>query len=416
MIARMTDKQYKGLRSRIFQLIFPKSLASYLAAVALVFKGHALDYRFSAICTSLCSWERYFKANGTSEFFQYYPGSSGVLGLGPISLFSADISFLKWRLDVPSCSVYNSSGCLVWPLGQAGPAAFKHALRHAYRQALLGQLDGSSSVWGGAAGIDIEATTALHRRWKDRPSLFILERFLTHAHCIPDRLFRMDKRLSPECPYCGFEKADTAHLLFDCSYFGHIRSEAPSFIVDSASWPPCSRHCLLCPASLPSDVRAAWSCLQEWACGLFALWLQLERENNAPEKQGGEPVAPVPSGVLGSVPAQGMLPMNVLHGHPADRLPLDWQPFRTRTEWAAWRCSPQVFAQLFLFWSSWTFREVAGVRPIAWSEALLLYLTLAGRDAHRFGDVTFPQAVYLFKSLSVKLLARLACRFLMALN
>ena len=331
--------------------------------------------------------------------------------LRTISLFRSDLSLLGWRLDVATCSVYDGTGCLVWPFGQAGVAAFKHSLRSAYRSALLGQLEASSSVWGGAGHIDFAATTALHRKWKDHPSLFILERFLSHAHCTPDRLYRMDKRLSPECPYCGFEKADTAHFLFSCSYFAYVRAAAPAFIHDSAAWPPCSRHCLLCPASLPVQVRAEWGSLQEWACGLFALWLQLERENNAPERQGGYPAAPGPCGALGTAPAHGLLPLHVVTGHPADRLSLSWQPFRTRSEWAAWRCSPQFFAQLFLFWSSWTAKEVAGARPVAWSEALLLYLTLAGRAAHRFGDVTFPQAVFLFKTLSVKLFARSGLQF-----
>ena len=411
MIARMTDKQYRGLRSRIFQVIFPKPLASYLAAVALIFKGHALDYRFSALYTSLCSWERYFKAHGPSEFLQYYTASNGTPGLGPISLFRSDLSLLGWRLDIDTCSVYDGTGCLVWPFGQAGVAAFKHSLRSAYRHALLGQLEASSLVWGGAGHIDIVATTALHRKWKDHPSLCILERFLSHAHCTPDRLYRMDKRLSPECPYCGFEQADTAHFLFSCSYFARFREDAPAFIRDSEDWPPCSRHCLLCPASLPVQTRAAWGFFQEWACGLFALWLQLERENNAPERQGDDPVAPGPCGALGTAPAHGLLPLHVVQGHPVDRLPLSWQPFRNRSEWAAWRSSPQFFAQLFLFWSSWTAKEVAGARPVSWSEALLLYLTLAGRDAHRFGDVTFPQAVYLFRTLSVKLLARSGLQF-----
>ena len=58
MIARMTDKQYSGLRSKTFKLVFHKPLASYTAAIALILKGHSLDYLFSAIYTSFTSRER----------------------------------------------------------------------------------------------------------------------------------------------------------------------------------------------------------------------------------------------------------------------------------------------------------------------------------------------------------------------
>ena len=49
--------------------------------------------------------------------------------------------------------------------------------------------------------------------------------------------------------------------------------------------------------------------------------------------------------------------------------------------------------------------DLAG-RRFTWTEALLLYLHLAGSSAYSFGNVSLPQAVYLFKSMSCKLLER----------
>ena len=67
---------------------------------------------------------------------------------------------------------------------------------------------------------------------------------------------------------------------------------------------------------------------------------------------------------------------------------------------------PTAFAQLFLFWSTWRPATNAALecRYCTWHEALLLYLQFTGSQAFEFGNVTFSQAVYLFKMLSTKLL------------
>ena len=95
------------------------------------------------------------------------------------------------------------------------------------------------------------------------------------------------------------------------------------------------------------------------------------------------------------------------HGCPAhQRLGLHWAPCTNRTEWATWGGSSALFAQLFLFWAMWAPYEDAQVRSCTWTEALLLYISLAKDDAFTFGGSSLPQAVYLFKTLSYKLWAR----------
>ena len=71
-----------------------------------------------------------------------------------------------------------------------------------------------------------------------------------------------------------------------------------------------------------------------------------------------------------------------------------------------WKASPTAFAQLFLFWSTWrpASNSIYECRHTTWHEALLLYLQFTGAQAFRFGNVTFSQAVYVFKSISTKLL------------
>ena len=95
------------------------------------------------------------------------------------------------------------------------------------------------------------------------------------------------------------------------------------------------------------------------------------------------------------------------HDCPAhQRLGLQWAPFSNRTEWATWGGSPALFAQVFLFWAMWAPSDAPQARFCTWTEALLLYLSLARDDAFTFGDATLPQAVYLFKTLSFKRWAR----------
>ena len=178
----------------------------------------------------------------------------------------------------------------------------------------------------------------------------------------------------------------------------------PRTIHTWTSWPSCASHCLIATKQLHDSVLDNWSDFQAWACGLFALWYHLERIHNAPERQGSEPLLPEAS-VAPLAVTHGCVQHAVSLSDPSERLPLQWKPFANRTEWASWKASLPVFARMFLFWSLWTPGHHEG-RPCTWAEALLLYLALDGSSSHSLGPVSFPQAVFLFRTLSYKLLAR----------
>ena len=278
---------------------------------------------------------------------------------------------------------------------------------------MLRGLDSASSSWVGTFHASPKLTSALHKKWAEHPNRFILERFLANAHCTPYRLFLMQKRDSPRCPYCLHDCADTPHFLFECPYFAHLRSEAPAATQMQAEWPQCSRACLIYSHNLPSAAKDCWPEIQAWACRLFAMWYHAERQLNAPEKKGlpandidcldfAPPTAPISTDPQPGDPAS----RSTFTVAPAARIPIKWAPFTSRTQWSKWKASPVAFAQLFLFWSTWRPASNAAfeTRYTTWHEALLLYLQFVGSKAFRFGNVSVSQAAFLFKSISSKLL------------
>ena len=401
-VIRLTAKQSKRLDSKVYEVVFHKALGVHSAAFALVLKGHQLQYAFAATYCSLCDWERYFALQGTECIAEYFSNGSKLSGIGPVAIFFQDLQLLDWYLDFPSLCIFNTQGQRVWNLGSQPIRRLQHNIREAYRAASLAELSRTSSSWAGADGVNFDASLKLHRRWDTHPNRYILERFLVNGHCTAYRLFKMGKRDSPECPYCHHEKADVPHYLFICPYFGHLRSRAPIPTEQWHFWPACASHCLLATHTMEAEIVELWDSFQIWACELFVLWYHVERENNAPEKLGFDPTPPdAISPALDIV--SGCLSPACCLASPWARLPLVWKPFRSRTEWATWRGSLQFYAQLFLFWSLWDpSLDLAGSR-FTWAEALLLYLHLAGSSAYSFG---LPQAVYLFKSMSCKLLER----------
>ena len=146
-VMRCSENQYLALRSKIFQLVFDKALAAYDAAIALVLPGHLLDYKHAAIYTSLCSWERFFKSGGLPDFLRYWPPPCTLKGIGPLSLFAADINYLGWTFHSDVGVITDAAGLFTWKLGRIPKAELQHAIRHASRLALIRKLASHSSVW-----------------------------------------------------------------------------------------------------------------------------------------------------------------------------------------------------------------------------------------------------------------------------
>ena len=410
-VIRLTAKQSKRLNTKVYEVVFHKALGVHSAAFALVLKGHQLQYAFAAIYCSLSDWERYFALQGTACIAEFFLNGSKLSGIGPVSLFFQDLQSLHWHLDFPSLCIYNTQGERVWSLGSQPIRKLQHNIREAYRVASLAELSRASATWAGVEGVNLDISLKLHRMWTSHPNRYILERFLVNGHCAAYRLFKMGKRDTPECPYCHHNHGDVPHYLFDCPYFGQLRSRAPIPIQQWRLWPACASHCLIATYTMEDELIALWDSFQAWACELFVLWYHLERENNAPEKLGLDPtppcaVSPVHDTVFGC-PA----PVCSL-ASPWARLSLEWKPFRSRTEWATWRGSLQFYAQLFLSWSLWDPSTDLVGRRFTWTETRLLYLHLAGSSAYSFGNLTLPQAVYLFKSMSCKLLEGSGCQVL----
>ena len=413
VIARLTTKQVSKVRSLVMQVIFDKPLACHDAAVALVLQGHMLDYSFAAVYTSISNWHRYLRDAGPQVLLCHIDHYSTKPGKGPIRNLLDDLCLLDWHFDRDTCTFQDNQNSLVWDPTNTSIKHLQHKLREAYRQSLLTGLEGSSSSWVGMIHASPAHTSALHKKWAEHPNRFILERFLTNAHCTPYRLFLTQKRESPQCPYCKHDCADTPHLLFDCPHFAHLREGAPTAIVSQQHWPQCSRACLIFSYHLPIEAQQTWLDIQAWACRLFALWYHAERQINASEKKG---LPPNDASVLDFSPpcAVGQLEPNpvdatarrLISTAPSQKLAIKWAPFTSRTQWSEWKASPTAFAQLFLFWSIWRPATNAALecRYCTWHEALLLYLQFTGSLAFKFGNVTFSQAVYLFKRLSAKLL------------
>ena len=413
LIARLTSKQASKIRSLIMQVVFDKPLACHDAAVALVLQGHMLDYSFAAVYTSISNWHRYLSDVGPHFLLQHLDFYSSKPGRGPVRNLLDDLGLLDWRFDRTSLLFRDNLDHLVWDPVNTNIKTLQHHIREAYRKTLLTGLEGSSSSWVGMSHASPALTSALHKKWTEHPNRFILERFLTNAHCAPYRLFLMQKRDSPQCPYCAHECADTPHLLFDCPYFAHLRDDAPQAVALQKQWPQCSRACLVFSYQLPLDAQHAWQDIQAWACRLFALWYHAERQLNAPEKKG------LPANDITvldfSPPCDSAGPQvspldptarRLITAPPSQRIAIKWAPFTSRTQWSEWKASPTAFAKLFLFWSTWrpASNAINEHRYCTWHEALLLYLQFSGSQAFKFGNVTFSQAVYLFKRLSAKLL------------
>ena len=410
-VIRLTAKQSKRLNTKIYEVVFRKALGVHSAAFALVLKGHQLQYAFAAIYCSLSDWERYFALQGTACIAEFFLNGSKLSGIGPVSLFFQDLQSLHWHLDFPSLGIYNTQGDRVWSLGSQPIRKLQHNIREAYRVASLAELSRASATWAGAEGVNLNISLKLHRMWTSHPNRYILERFLVNGHCTAYRLFKMGKRDTPECPYCHHDHGDVPHYLFDCPYFGQLRSRAPIPIQQWRLWPACASHCLIATYTMEDELIALWDSFQAWACELFVLWYHLERENNAPEKLGLDPTPPCAVSPVHDTVFGYLAPVCSLASSWA-RLSLEWKPFRSRTEWATWRGSLQFYAQLFLFWSLWDPSTDLVGRRFTWTETLLLYLHLAGSSAYSFGNMTLPQAVYLFKSMSCKLLERSGCQVL----
>ena len=415
LVARLTSKQASKIRSLVMQVVFDKPLACHDAVVALVLQGHMLDYSFAAVYTSISNWHRYLRDVGPHFLLQHLDYYSSKPGKGPIRNLLDDLRRLDWRFDRSTLLFRDEQDRLVWDPANTDIKTLQHHVREACRKTLLTGLEASSSSWVGMSHASPALTSALRKKWAEHPNRFILERFLTNAHCAPYRLFLMQKRESPQCPYCTHECSDTPHLLFDCPYFAHLREDAPRAVAWQKQWPQCSRACLIFSYQLPIDAQHAWQEIQAWACRLFALWYHAERQLNAPEKK-GLPTNDIsvldfsPPCDSGQPQASPLDPTarRLIAATPSQRIAIKWAPFTSRTQWSEWKASPTAFAQLFLFWSTWrpASNAINENRYCTWHEALLLYLQFTGSQAFKFGNVTFSQAVYLFKRLSSKLLTQ----------
>ena len=81
----------------------------------------------------------------------------------------------------------------------------------------------------------------------------------------------MGKRDSLEYPYCKADYSDIPHILFNCSFFEHLRDNALSSVARAGTWPSCYRTCLLYPHDLPDDAKAQWPEIECWASRTFLL-------------------------------------------------------------------------------------------------------------------------------------------------
>ena len=305
------------------------------------------------------------------SFYSSRPGKE------PIRNLRDDLHRLGWRLDDAALKFLNDRGEIA--CDPTNIRVLQYNVREAYRAALLIDLESSSSSWTGSSHALPGLSSALHKKWKERPNRLILERLLTNAHCTPYRLFLMQKRDSPQCPYCAHDRADAAHILYDCSYFEHLRTDAPSAVGSQASWPQCSRAYLLYFAQLPPDAKAVWIDIQAWACQLFALWYHAERQLNAPEEKGLPPndasvldFAPSTAPPLNPVDTIDPTARRTFSAPTSNRLHIKWALFTSRAQWSLWKGFPLAFAQLFLYWSTW--RPAHGtaneIRYTTWHEAL----------------------------------------------
>ena len=145
----------------------------------------------------------------------------------------------------------------------------------------------------------------------------------------------------------------------------------------------------------------------------MAFWMELSRQMNAPEKQGLPPISVRDSNAAGLLGTQrndvpeDVVPMTWGLVPPAERLPLRWKPFCTRTDWARWGGNLCQFRQLFLFWALASAEGAETARPVSWTEALLAFSHLLGdRIADWRSGLTVPQMAFKFRHMSISLLQK----------
>ena len=103
-------QQASTVNSLTMRVVFDERLASHVAAVALVVRGHLVQYELAAIYTSLCEKHRYV----LTWPLDHIDDPHSRAGIGPLRILRDDLTVLEWIVCLEDGSCGDTHGCCCW--------------------------------------------------------------------------------------------------------------------------------------------------------------------------------------------------------------------------------------------------------------------------------------------------------------
>ena len=323
------------------------------------------------------------------------------------SMLQQDLKWLGCEFDPHDGTIKQDSTDIVTSLACASKTHFQHDLRCMIRAKLLQDLAGKHPRWSGVEQADVPKTTALVRKME--PTQFgrtALMRDLSNAHATPHHLWRQGILSTPACPYCSCEDADVHHIISTCPRFFFLRQEWPEIMRGFETWPPCSQHCLIASAALPSSVLQKWADIQLQVAKLLETWMSFQR--NPQEVHQITTESHVIDCALQFNAAVGAcrLEQDACDLAPEKRVRIKWCKPSSSTSALEWGGQEKDYHVMFSFWSQWTPEAFTGKEPFTtWMEVFLVFLEIGGKQASFIAKCdTVGKALWKFRNLSTKLL------------
>ena len=385
MICRPTLEQIAKLNTAICRAATSRKCQTNIAAALFLQKTHAYDVQAAMVYQNLCFWRRMLTklphlhevirdswVNGSASCTQKY---------GLITILHKDLEWLGLGLRPEGFEILSITDEIVFSLLEKNKPLFQHQVREVIRQKLLLGLQDRLPKWYGVTHVDLHHTTALFRKLNEQhPYRPALARCLTDAHCTPFRLYKMQLQSTPACPFCNAEVCDTSHIIWNCPKFDHVREGWPRHRWNNFFWPKYARSMLICDARLPEATKIVWSQIQAAVAQLLTLWMNIDRELEAPLPAQVAKIARTPQ-VLSQLPSG--LNLQTHQDDKAPTLPLSWRrPLRHR-DLMEWGGKAEDFNLLFTFWAQWsTDCDEHCTRVPTWACAFAIFLQMGGFQAH----------------------------------